>query len=70
MEPASGVLLFQGDGIVEKRECAMTELEGLILYWRDRLPEPPPITSQDWKETIRATIKYLEELQKIKGGAQ
>lgn len=47
----------------------MTELEELIYYWKDRLLEHPPITSRDWKETIRATIRHLEELQKIKGGA-
>lgn len=47
----------------------MTELEELIYYWKGRLLEHPPITSRDWKETVRATIRHLEELQKIKGGA-
>ncbi|MBA7679422.1 hypothetical protein ES703_87714 [subsurface metagenome] len=39
-----------------------TDIEELIQYWKDRLLEHPPITSRDWKDTIRATIAYLERL--------
>ena len=43
----------------------MTELEELIQYWKDRLLEHPPITGQPWKETVRATIAYLERLKDL-----
>ncbi|MBA7643197.1 hypothetical protein ES703_50916 [subsurface metagenome] len=42
-----------------------TELEELIQYWKDRLLENPPITSRDWKETVRATIACLEGLNEL-----
>jgi len=42
-----------------------TDIEELIQYWKDRLLEHPPITSRDWKDTIRATIAYLERLNDL-----
>jgi len=48
----------------------MTELEGLILYWKDRLSSLPPWGRGQERGAIRNTIAYLEELQQIKGGAQ
>ena len=44
-----------------------TELEELIQYWKDRLLPSPPIAGRPWKETVLATIAYLEELKIRKG---
>ena len=42
-----------------------TDLEELIQYWKDRLLEHPPSTGRDWKETVQATIAYLERLKDL-----
>ncbi|MBA7610695.1 hypothetical protein ES703_17907 [subsurface metagenome] len=42
-----------------------TDLEELIQYWKDRLLPNPPIAGRDWKETVRATVAYLERLNEL-----
>jgi len=45
----------------------MNELEELILYWKDRLCYLPRNAKTTDREAIRNTIKYLEELNALKG---
>ncbi len=45
----------------------MSELDELILYWKDRLSSTPPHTTGRDQEAIRDTIAYLEELKIRKG---
>ncbi|MBA7566298.1 hypothetical protein ES708_07989 [subsurface metagenome] len=47
----------------------MTELEGLILYWKSLFLATRFLLNPSVETHIENTIKYLEELQKIKGGA-
>lgn len=48
----------------------MTGLEELLKYWRQVYPIGYAQRLAKANENILATIRYLEELQKIKGGAQ
>lgn len=44
----------------------MTELEGLILYWKSLLQFTGHILEPSVQAHITNTIKHLEELQRIK----
>ncbi|MBA7566309.1 hypothetical protein ES708_08000 [subsurface metagenome] len=48
----------------------MTELEGLILYWKATLKAAWWLLEPATAAHIKSTIMHLEELQKIKGGEQ
>lgn len=45
----------------------MNELEGLILFWQARLDATGYLLEPSVEAHIKNTIRYLEELKKIKG---
>lgn len=48
----------------------MTELEGLILFWKAQLAATGYLLEPAVEAHIKNTLRYLEELQKIKGDEQ